>query len=179
MLAGKELTERFYKKPHHKSYYLGCSLGGRQGFKASEMFPHDFDGIVAGSSALDFNNLVSWRASFLPITGTVNSSNFIEAATWITLIHNEILNQCDDLDGVMDGIIEDPSLCNFRPEALLCVKDMVKNCLTPVQVEVVRKVLSPLYGVDGKLVYPAMQPGSEILAVQKLYAGVPFSYSQV
>ena len=143
------------------------------------MFPEDFDGVVAGSPALDFNNLASWRASFYPITGSINSSNFITASIWSTLIHDEVLNQCDGLDGVLDGIIEDPTLCNFRPEALICAVGNSTNCLTPIQVEMVREVFSPFYGLDGQLIYPAMQPGSEIMAVQKLYAGAPFSYSQV
>lgn len=147
--------------------------------KASEMFPHDFDGIVAGSPALDFNNLVSWRANFFPVTGSVNSSDFITPSTWTTLIHNEILKQCDHIDGVIDGILEHPGLCKFRPEALTCVNDTVTDCLTTAQVEIVRKIFSPLYGEDDKLIYPAMQPGSEVLAVQKLYAGKPFSYSEV
>ena len=179
MLVGKQLTKLFYKKAHEKSYYLGCSLGGRQGIKSAEMFPSDFDGIVAGSPALDFNNLASWRASFFPITGSVGSPDYITASTWTGLIHDEILNQCDGLDGVVDGIIEDPYLCHFRPEALLCAKDTVRSCLTPTQVEVVRKVYSNLYGEDGKLIYPSMQPGSEVKAVEKLYAGKPFSYSEV
>lgn len=179
MLVGKRLTDIFYRTPHAKSYYLGCSLGGRQGFKAAEMFPSDFDGILAGSPALDFNNLVSWRASFFPLTGSIDSANFITASTWTTVIHDEILNQCDGLDGVIDGIIEDPNLCNFRPEALMCNENRDADCLTSVQIEMVRKIFRPLYGENGKLIYPAMQPGSEGMAVNKLYAGKPFSYSEV
>ena len=143
------------------------------------MFPNDFDGIVAGSPALDFNNLQSWRASFFIITGPANSSNFISPALWSTLIHDEVLKQCDGLDGALDGIIEDPNLCNFRPEALLCQKHNSSDCLTPTQVDIVRKIFSPYYGQDGNLIYPAMQPGSEILASQNLYSGKPFSYSEV
>lgn len=178
-VAGKELTNLFYAKAYKKSYYLGCSLGGRQGIKAAEMFPSDFDGIVAGSPALDFNNLQSWRASFFIITGSANSSAFISPAVWTTLIHNEVLKQCDGLDGAVDGILEDPNLCNFRPEALLCTKNNSTDCLTPNQVDMVRKIFSPFYGEDGNLIYPAMQPGSEILAAQNLYSGKPFSYSEV
>jgi feruloyl esterase len=179
VLVGKNLTDIFYRMRHSKSYYLGCSLGGRQGIKAAEMFPDDFDGILAGAPALDFNNLVSWRASFFPITGPIHSTNFIAASTWTNLIHNEILNQCDGLDGVIDGIIEDPDLCNFTPDTLSCHYKTPPDCLTPVQVEMVRKIFSPLYGEDGKLIYPAMQPGSEDMAISKLYAGMPFSYSEV
>lgn len=177
--AGKTLTSVFYDRASTKSYFLGCSLGGRQGIKAAEMFPGDFDGIVAGSPALDFNNLQSWRAHFFPITGQTNSSNFISTELWTKLIHDEVLSQCDGLDGAIDGVIEDPSLCTFRPEALVCKINTTTHCLTPPQVEIVRKVFSPFYGEDGNLIYPAMQPGSEILAATNMYAGKPFSYSEV
>ena len=143
------------------------------------MFPHDFDGIVAGTPALDFNNLVSWRASVFPILGSANSLSFITASAWKTLIHNEILNQCDGIDGVKDRIIEDPNSCHFRPETLKCANDTNKNCLTPIQVDMVQRIFSPFIGENGQLIYPAMQPGSEELAVEKLYAGKPFSYSEV
>lgn len=143
------------------------------------MFPGDFDGIVAGSPALDFNNLQSWRASFFPITGPSDSSDFISTPSWTTLIHDEILSQCDGLDGALDGIIEDPNLCTFRPEALLCKKNTTADCLTSTQVEMVREIFSPFYGENGTLIYPAMQPGSEIMAAKNLYAGKPFSYSEV
>lgn len=146
--------------------------------KAAEMFPGDFDGIVAGSPALDFNNLQSWRASFFPITGPP-SPDFISKSLWTNLLHDEVLNQCDGLDGVVDGTIEDPNLCSFHPEALLCGNDTSTDCLTATQVEMVRKIFRPLYGENGNLIYPAMQPGSEILAAEKLYAGKPFSYSEV
>ena len=128
---------------------------------------------------MDFNNLSSWRANFFIITGSVNSSEFITPNVWSTLIHNEILKQCDGLDGVIDGIIEDPTLCDFRPQTLLCANDTAKDCLTMNQVEQVRRVFSPFVGENGTLIYPAMQPGSEVMAVTKLYAGKPFSYSLV
>jgi len=143
------------------------------------MFPEDFDGILAGSPALDFNNLQSWRASFFPITGSNTSSGFISRSTWATLIHDEILHQCDGIDDVIDDIIEDPNLCNFHPETLLCAANTFTGCLTSAQVELVRRVFNPLYGENGNIIYPAMQPGSEIKAAEKLYAGTPFSYSEV
>jgi len=175
------LTKLFYNRDYDKSYFLGCSLGGRQGIDSADKFPDDFDGIVAGSPALDFNNLISWRARFFTITGSnsVNSSNFITPSIWISLIHEEVLRQCDGLDGVIDGIVEDPTRCNFCPETLLCTNGTSKNCLTSIQVDMVREIFSPFYDTHGNLIYPAMQPGSEVLAVQKLYAGKPFSYSEV
>jgi feruloyl esterase len=144
------------------------------------MFPQDFDGIVVGAPAVNFNNLTSWRATFFDKTGPLNSSNFISADVWAGLIHDEVLRQCDAIDGVEDGIIENPTMCDFRPEALICGGgNATKGCLSTAQVQTVREIFSPLYGSSGELVFPAMQPGSEVLAVQKLYAGAPFPYSLV
>lgn len=60
VVLGKQITKFFYKKLHTKSYFLGCSTGGRQGMYAAQNFPHDFDGILAGAPAMDRNALVAW-----------------------------------------------------------------------------------------------------------------------
>lgn len=141
------------------------------------MFPNDFDGIVAGSPAVDFNNLYSWRASFYPLTGNSTDVNFISATTWNTTIHNEVLKQCDEIDGVKDGIIEDPTLCHFNPQELLCQGYNTSNCLTADQVTIVEKIFSDYRRPNGELIYPGMQPGSEILAATGLYSGRPYAPS--
>jgi feruloyl esterase len=148
--------------------------------KAAEMFPQDFDGIVIGAPAVNFNNLTSWRASFFGKTGGTTSPDFISADLWSGLIHEEILRQCDGIDGVQDGIIESPTLCDFRPEVLICGRgSATEDCLSTAQVQIVKEIFNDLYGSSGELVFPAMQPGSEVLAAQKLYAGSPFPYSLV
>jgi feruloyl esterase len=144
------------------------------------MFPEDFNGIVVGAPAVNFNNMTSWRASFFGKTGASTSPSFIPASAWQGFIHDAVLKQCDAIDGVVDGIIEDPTLCDFRPEELICSSGQNSTkCLNEAQVEIVRSVLSPLYGSSGELVFPAMQPGSEVQAVQGLYSGTPFPYSLV
>jgi feruloyl esterase len=177
--TGKFLTKAFYSRPIGKSYYIGCSGGGRQGIQAAELVPQDYDGILVGCPALNFNYMSAWRASFYTITGAANSTDFIQPEIWQGLIHNEVLRQCDTLDGVKDGILADPSLCLsvFRPEALLCTSATPTACLTAVQVEVVRRVFTPLYGVDGKMIYPSLSPGAETQATQRLLSGTPFPYS--
>ncbi|KAI8936165.1 hypothetical protein NX059_006599 [Plenodomus lindquistii] len=175
--AGKKLTKKLYKERHSKSYYLGCSLGGRQGVKSAEKFPKDFDGIVAGAPAVDFNDLVSWRARFYTITGPNTGPNFIPATAWKTWIHDEVLRQCDTIDRVEDGIIEDPSLCKFNASTLLCGRNS-SACLNDNQVHQINTIFSDYEYPNGDLIFPAMQPGSEINAVDRLYAGVPFPYSE-
>ncbi|KAF1952326.1 tannase and feruloyl esterase [Byssothecium circinans] len=183
IVQAKSLSKLFYNQTYKKSYFIGCSLGGRQGIGAADRYPNDFDGIIAGSPASDFNNLYAWRASFYPITGKNTSSDFIDAKKWV-MIHDEVLRQCDTVDGVQDGIIEDPTLCNFKPETLLCPSPPIygvqntSSCLTPAQIAVVNKIHSPLYGTDDKLIYPAMQYGNELKANTGLFNGLPWQLSQ-
>lgn len=180
VVVGKQVTESFYGKPHDKSYYLGCSTGGRQGWKMVQDFPENFDGVVAGAPAFAFNNLSSWSGHFYPILTAAGADGFPRAA--LAALDQAILDQCDLLDGAADGILEDPSLCNFRPEVLLCPSNSTSpnsaTCITPKQAETVRKLFADLHGVNGTLVYPRVQPGVGALAtLQGLYSREPFLYS--
>ncbi|KAK2590610.1 hypothetical protein QQS21_011712 [Conoideocrella luteorostrata] len=183
-VAGKLLAEKYYEKPPAHSYYIGCSLGGRMGIKAAEAFPDDFDGIVAGSPAVDFLHLQGERAMFYPITGPAGSADFIRPELWTGLIHDEVLRQCDCLDGVKDGIIEVPSRCHFVPERLLCRPSGYqelsnrRNCLNSAQIKQLNSIYAPYTAPDGSLIFPRMNPGNELEAVKKFFAGAPFSYSE-
>jgi feruloyl esterase len=79
----------------------------------------------------------------------------------------------------VDGIIEDPELCRFRPEALQCPPQAMNTtgCLTSAQVGAVRAAFTDFYGVDGKLIFPRMQPGSEVIAQYVYYTSGAFPYS--
>jgi feruloyl esterase len=179
VVLGKQISAAFYQAPHKKSYYLGCSTGGRQGFKEAQAFPDDFDGIVAGAPAFAFNNLTSWSSHFLPLTGPVGATTFVPFSMW-PMIHDDVLQQCDALDGLRDSILESPDLCNYTPDGLICAPDQVNatNCLTPTQAQTVRSIYSPLLDATGAFVFPREQPGSEIIgAPQTLYNGQPFGAS--
>ena len=149
--------------------------------KSAQTFPDDFDGIVAGAPAVAFNNLTSWSGTFYIETGLPNSTTFVPPNLWAGSIHADILNQCDGLDGAVDGIIEDPLLCDYRPESLICnstATNDTSNCLTPIQTKTVRQTFSPTYGNNGSLVYPRMQPGSEANGAAFIYyAGTPFPFT--
>nr|POE90035.1 putative feruloyl esterase b-2 [Quercus suber] len=181
VVVGKELTQTYYKREHTKSYFLGCSTGGRQGLKSAQDFPDDFDGIVAGAPAVAWDSLVSWGGHFFVLTGTNTSATYLTPTDW-ALVHADVLAQCDGLDGAVDGILEDPQLCTYRPENLLCSlharnSSGSSSCLTAAQIRTVRHIFEPYYGVDGTLIYPRMQPGSEVQAAQGRYSGQPFSFT--
>ncbi|THU90666.1 tannase-domain-containing protein [Dendrothele bispora CBS 962.96] len=73
------------------SYYLGCSSGDRQGLKSVQDFPENFDGVVAGAPAADFNHLLDWSGHFFGITGNSSASTFLPTDQWINLIHLDVL----------------------------------------------------------------------------------------
>ncbi|CAK5272294.1 unnamed protein product [Mycena citricolor] len=160
-VISKQLLSAYYTRPHSKSYYLGCSTGGRQGTYAALHHPDDFDGIVAGAPATDNNHLVHWVGMLTRWAGAPDgpaSPAFISTEQW-GAVTAEIMRQCDALDGVVDGIVTEPDACRFRPEALLC-SDGNSNCLSLEQVKVLRKIYAPLYA-DDELVYPRFDPGAE------------------
>ncbi|THU97400.1 tannase-domain-containing protein [Dendrothele bispora CBS 962.96] len=166
--TGTLLTSTFYSTPPIRSYYSGCSTGGRQGLKSVQDFLQDFDGVVVGSPTIDYNHLIAWAGHFYGITGNESFEGFVTQREWMDLVHGDVMRQCDEIDGVRDGVIEDPNLCEYDPEGLVCGrrngKDGEENggggCLTEVQVETVRKVYEPFY-IKDELVFPRMQPGSE------------------
>ncbi|KAL2212931.1 tannase and feruloyl esterase [Sarocladium strictum] len=176
---GKKLVKEFYKKHHEHSYYIGCSLGGRMGIGAADRYPEDYDGIVAGAPAVDFLHMNGYRANFFTITGDKDSKDYIPLSTWTGLIHDEVLNQCDELDGIKDGIIEIANECYFDPTKLRCRDDQTapKECLNDAQIQQVKEIYASYEYPDGTLIFPRMNPGNEVYAVKKLIAGEPFAYS--
>lgn len=186
-LAGKQIAQAYYGQSHEKSYYLGCSTGGRQGFMSALRYPEDFDGIVAGSPAVNFNRLTGSTAMLARYVGAPNATaegnpSFIPLETW-KVVSQEILRQCDEIDGVKDGIITEPDLCDFQPERLLCSDSQraSKECLSVAQVEALKKIYSPLRGSDGNVLFPRYDPGAEAApyAFNNLFTGEMFSIANV
>ncbi|KAJ7166555.1 tannase and feruloyl esterase [Mycena crocata] len=164
-VIGKQIVEAYYDNPPAKSYYLGCSTGGRQATQAALRFPEDFDGILGGAPATNFLQTLGWEGMVSRYFGAPSSppeasSKFITDELW-ALVSQEILRQCDALDGVVDEIITEPDACDFRPEALQCTVNQTADCLTPTQVEALRNLYSPLYDLQGQLLYPRFSPGAE------------------
>ncbi|KAK4508106.1 hypothetical protein PRZ48_001844 [Zasmidium cellare] len=159
VVAGKEVVNQFYDQSPAYSYYIGCSAGGAQGLKSAQMYPEDFDGIIAGSAATDFNHLQAWSGRFVQLTGTSSSDDrFLTQDDWIT-VQSAIFSQCDAaLDGVDDGILEDPTICQFDASVL----SNSTYGLTETQVETVEKVFSELYNTEGNLLFPALLYGSQV-----------------
>jgi feruloyl esterase len=94
------------------------------------------------------------------------------------MIHQAVLNACDALDGLKDGLIDDPRQCTFDPKTIVCTSGDSASCLTPPQVEAARKIMSPvMHPRTGKVLVPRLEPGTELgWGVQ---AGGPEPYNNV
>lgn len=160
-VLGKQIASTYYGTDPHHSYYNGCSTGGRQGISVASRYPDLFDGVVAGSPALDFNRFVGVPAVWASYV-TINTSSAIPLDQWSSLIGQEVLNQCDGIDGKVDGIINDPSLCSWNPDTLLCADGAdTSTCLTQPQLDGLKKFYEPIVGINGDLIFPGLDPGAE------------------
>ena len=157
---GKELIRKFYGSAPSKSYFEGCSSGGHDAMMLSQRYPKDFDGIVARSPA---GNFVGLHMQFNRIAKAVrNPAGTLNPAKQ-TLLANAVLEACDKLDGVADGIISRPAACNFDPAALRCPggADTGDACLSDTQIATVKTVTSPVATTDGAWSHPGYNFGAE------------------
>jgi hypothetical protein len=170
-LAGKAITERFYKKAPDKSYFMGCSTGGREGMFEAQRFPWDFDGIIAGAPASDQSRIALVRLSAALAMRASDGTPILSHAD-LQLAHNAVVAACDMNDGVRDGLIGDPRACKFDPEELVCKGNATKGCLSLQQVNALKKIYSGPKTSTGKRIYAdgALMPGSE-LAFGEYYPG--------
>jgi feruloyl esterase len=160
-VKSKAIIAAYYTKGAKLSYWNGCSAGGKQGLKEAQRFPEDFDAIIAGAPA---NNWTGRAAHALWIAQTVhaNEASYIPPAKY-ALIHNAVLEACDTRDGLKDGILDDPTRCQFDPKVLECKSADGPACLTASQVEAARRIYSGVANSRTKeQIFPGLEPGSEL-----------------
>jgi feruloyl esterase len=156
----KEAIQAFYEKPAARAYWNGCSTGGRQALMEAQRFPADYDGILAGAPANYMSHLQPWSL-WIPKAVHATPESFIPPAKYATL-HKAAIEACDMLDGVKDGVIENPMACHFDPAAIECKGADSDACLTKPQVEAARKLYRPATNPrTGAFIFPGYEPGSE------------------
>src|SRR5262245_65319091 len=138
-VKSKAIIEAFYGQAPRYSYFNGCSTGGKEGLMAAQRYPEDYDGINVGGSAnfAQIHNLVQyvWNGQV-----TFGRGGPLAGST-LALINDAAVAACDALDGVVDGVIDDPLSCPFEPASLLCSVGQDPNtCLTAAQVDALEKV---------------------------------------
>ncbi|HTW64204.1 MAG TPA: tannase/feruloyl esterase family alpha/beta hydrolase [Bryobacteraceae bacterium] len=154
-LAAKDIVVAYYGSGAVRSYFNGCSTGGRQALAEAQRYPADYDGIIAGAPANYPTHLQGAQVWTAKITHA--DSGYIPPEKY-PLIHDAALQACDALDGVKDGVIEDPRRCHFDPQTIVCKGADAPSCLTPAQVGVAQKI----YAGPGPSLFPGLEPGSEL-----------------
>jgi len=143
VIIGKALTTVFYGETPSKAYFYGCSTGGRQGYLEAEMFPADFDGIIAGAPPLSETGS-GLQLAWSMLSNTRPDGSLILNESDARLIHAAVLADCDMNDGVKDGLMGDPRACRFDPAEIACAKKGSAGgdgaCLTPEKLDAVRKI---------------------------------------
>jgi feruloyl esterase len=160
-VKAKAIANAFYGEAPKFSYFNGCSAGGRQGLKAAQVYPDDFDGIVAGAPALNATGRAAfsmWIAQAL----RQDEASYIPASKY-PAIHAAVLQACDALDGVKDQVIENPRACKFDPKVMACSAGDSDTCLTPPQIAAARKMYEPVKNTQtGREIFPGLSYGSEL-----------------
>ncbi len=158
--VGKQLARELYGRSVGKAYFEGCSTGGRQGLAEMQRYPDDYDGVIAGAPV--YNALVYSNALFR-VQAFHSKPGGNLAPEHVPLINKAVMAACDAKDGVADGILADPRQCKWEPVELQCRAGETAGpqCLTPTQVETVKKVYSGLKSADGKWLAMPLMPGGE------------------
>ncbi len=160
-VAAKAIVENFYGKAQTHAYWSGCSAGGKQALKEAQMYPNDFDGIVAGSPGAFWIGRATQAIWVAQAVHKAPESDI--PAEKYKLIHEAALKACDRLDGVEDGVIEDPTSCRFDPKTIACRAEGETDCLTAPQVKAAQQIYSwSINPRTGKPLFPGLYPGSEM-----------------
>ena len=162
-VVSKSIIQHFYCKEASYSYFLGCSRGGGQAMIEAQFYPEDYDGIVAGAPAFGWPAIaakfVSIAQKNYPVAG---SKQPVLTNDNLKILHDYVMKQCDNLDGLADKIITDPRGCKIDLSKLpLCQGNQAgANCFTKEQIAVIKSVYDPVV-VDNKTVYPGFPVGLE------------------
>lgn len=142
VVTSKAVIAAHYAKPIDKSFFMGCSNGGRQALHEAQRFPNDFDAIIAGAPALNFTGVA---ASFLAVTQKMYPDSRNLNAALVSkedriFLRQALLSACDAQDGLTDGILHDPTACDFDLSALECGTGQEQKCLHPEKIVAIATV---------------------------------------
>jgi feruloyl esterase len=156
--VSKVVIQARYGEPQKKSYFAGCSTGGRMATMEAQSFADDFDGIISGAPALDYTGLVATFFAWLVQANTGPDGKDILGKAKVPLIRDAVLKQCGDAD----GLISDPAACPFKPAGLVCKPGQQSDCLTEAEAKVLEKWYAGPKNSKGEQLYPGGLPlGSE------------------
>ncbi|HEY7707036.1 MAG TPA: tannase/feruloyl esterase family alpha/beta hydrolase [Gaiellaceae bacterium] len=160
-VVGKALTAAYYGKTPRYSYFNGCSTGGRQGLSEAQRYPADYDGILAGAPAINWQKLhvaQLWGQIAMNAAGNFVAPCKLVAATTAAVA------ACDTIDGVSDGVIEDPLRCKFDPATLVGTATACGE-ITAADAEMIRKIWQGPRRQNGEFMWYGLPRGANLTAL--------------
>ncbi|KAK4546787.1 hypothetical protein LTR36_001519 [Oleoguttula mirabilis] len=141
-VIGKAISESFYGRPVQYSYWNGCSTGGREGLAIAQYYPSDYDGILADAPAVQWNDFTP--AQQWPFT-VENNEGYAPPPCEFDAVVAAVIEACDGLDGLVDGVISAPGLCTFEAQSLvgkqyICDEDGSSRTFQQKTADVVDKI---------------------------------------
>lgn len=158
-VAAKQLMQAYYEPPLSRSYFTGCSTGGRQALMSAQRFPMDFDGIVSAAPVLNQTAIHMWEAWIARALRDAPIS-----LDKVKIIAEKVYARCDAIDGVRDGVIDDPRRCDFQPGRDLpqCPDGAdAPACFTAPQIKTLQAIYGPMIS-NGKPIFPGLPVGAEV-----------------
>jgi feruloyl esterase len=157
----KAIVASYYGRAAKRSYWTGCSAGGRSALMEAQRYPNDFDGIIAGSPGLNWTGRAT-QAIWIAQAAHKDEASYIPPEKY-ALIHKAVLQACDSLDGLSDGVLEDPARCHFDPRKLQCKGSDTAGCLSEPQVQTALAIYAAVVDPDTKQpIFHGFQRGSEL-----------------
>ncbi|WP_335979319.1 tannase/feruloyl esterase family alpha/beta hydrolase [Streptomyces sp. CA2R106] len=160
--VGKEVVNGVYGKGPAYSYFTGCSTGGREGYMEAQRYPDDYDGIVADAPAVNWDE---FEVATLWPQVVMNNEKTYPTACEFNAFTSAAVKACDKLDGVQDGLVEDPDRCDFDPRTLIGTtvacdgKDLT---VTAADATVVRKIWDGPRTTSGRKLWAGTPIGADI-----------------
>ncbi len=158
-VAAKGLIKAFYGRGATHSYFNSCSNGGRQALLEIQRFPDDYDGFVVGAP---WNFQSHSNAGFVWNAQALSAPGAAIPPAKLPFITAAVVAACDAKDGLPDGVIADPSRCEFDPATLLCQGAESNSCLTQPQLDALKKIYAgPANPRTGHKIFPGFALGAE------------------
>ena len=160
-LAAKRIIAAYYRRPAHHSYMIGCSTGGREAMLASQRYPDLFDGIVSGAPAMrtGYSNIATSYITVMLNQAAIKDASGKPGPAFSSsdkaLIAKAVLEDCDGLDGLRDGVIAKAGACAFRPVRLACKGAKGAECLSTAQVKALDAAFTAPKDAAGAVIYPS------------------------
>jgi hypothetical protein len=158
----RKLAHMYYGMGPKFTYWNGCSTGGRQGHQQAQKYPHDFDGILAGAPAFNWDRFIPAEQWGQIVTNQELPAPGIVSPPKLAAANNAAIAACDLLDGIADGVLQDPRACHYNANALICTgsPSNPSTCLTPAEASSVNKIWDGPPGPGGKRLWFGLERGT-------------------